>query len=107
MPGYRSLTRREPPGRPVRTGDRIAPHGRPALAWATGSPPGRPDHHRHEAAVSLASMGVLNHGAEDDRRLLLVLAHPDDEAIGTGATMAKYAAEGAHVALDRKSTRLN
>ena len=26
-------------------------------------------------------------------------AHPDDESIGTGATMAKYAAEGAHVTL--------
>jgi N-acetyl-1-D-myo-inositol-2-amino-2-deoxy-alpha-D-glucopyranoside deacetylase len=35
----------------------------------------------------------------DARRLLLVHAHPDDESIGTGATMAKYAAEGAHVAL--------
>ena len=35
----------------------------------------------------------------DDRRLLLVHAHPDDESIGTGATMAKYVAEGAHVAL--------
>ncbi|GII93127.1 N-acetyl-1-D-myo-inositol-2-amino-2-deoxy-alpha-D-glucopyranoside deacetylase [Sinosporangium siamense] len=35
----------------------------------------------------------------NDRRLLLVHAHPDDEAIGTGATMAKYAAEGAHVTL--------
>lgn len=34
-----------------------------------------------------------------DRRLLLVHAHPDDEAIGTGATMAKYAAEGALVTL--------
>jgi N-acetyl-1-D-myo-inositol-2-amino-2-deoxy-alpha-D-glucopyranoside deacetylase len=33
------------------------------------------------------------------RRLLLVHAHPDDEAIGTGATMAKYSAEGAHVTL--------
>lgn len=33
------------------------------------------------------------------RRMLLVHAHPDDETIGTGATMAKYAAEGAHVAL--------
>jgi N-acetyl-1-D-myo-inositol-2-amino-2-deoxy-alpha-D-glucopyranoside deacetylase len=33
------------------------------------------------------------------RRLLLVHAHPDDESIVTGATMAKYAAEGAHVAL--------
>jgi N-acetyl-1-D-myo-inositol-2-amino-2-deoxy-alpha-D-glucopyranoside deacetylase len=34
-----------------------------------------------------------------DRRLLLVHAHPDDETLGNGATMAKYAAEGAHVTL--------
>jgi N-acetyl-1-D-myo-inositol-2-amino-2-deoxy-alpha-D-glucopyranoside deacetylase len=34
-----------------------------------------------------------------DRRLLLVHAHPDDESIATGVTMAKYAAEGAHVTL--------
>jgi N-acetyl-1-D-myo-inositol-2-amino-2-deoxy-alpha-D-glucopyranoside deacetylase len=33
------------------------------------------------------------------RRLLLVHAHPDDETIGTGATMAKYVAEGAQVTL--------
>jgi N-acetyl-1-D-myo-inositol-2-amino-2-deoxy-alpha-D-glucopyranoside deacetylase len=34
-----------------------------------------------------------------DRRILLVHAHPDDETIGNGATMAKYAAAGVHVAL--------
>jgi N-acetyl-1-D-myo-inositol-2-amino-2-deoxy-alpha-D-glucopyranoside deacetylase len=34
-----------------------------------------------------------------DRRLLLVHAHPDDESINNGATMARYAAEGAHVTL--------
>ncbi len=34
-----------------------------------------------------------------DRRLLLVHAHPDDETIGTGATMARYAAEGTQVTL--------
>jgi N-acetyl-1-D-myo-inositol-2-amino-2-deoxy-alpha-D-glucopyranoside deacetylase len=34
-----------------------------------------------------------------DRSILLVHAHPDDEAIGTGATMAKYAADGVHVTL--------
>ncbi|WP_406414178.1 N-acetyl-1-D-myo-inositol-2-amino-2-deoxy-alpha-D-glucopyranoside deacetylase [Streptomyces sp. NBC_01614] len=34
-----------------------------------------------------------------DRRLLLVHAHPDDESINNGATMAKYAAEGARVTL--------
>ena len=33
------------------------------------------------------------------RRLLLVHAHPDDETIGTGATMAKYAAEHVRVTL--------
>ncbi|MGI5203973.1 N-acetyl-1-D-myo-inositol-2-amino-2-deoxy-alpha-D-glucopyranoside deacetylase [Spirillospora sp. CA-108201] len=32
-------------------------------------------------------------------RILFVHAHPDDESIGTGASMAKYAAEGAHVCL--------
>jgi len=31
--------------------------------------------------------------------VLFVHAHPDDEVISTGATMAKYAAEGAHVTL--------
>lgn len=35
----------------------------------------------------------------DSRRILLVHAHPDDETIGTGATMARYAAEGAQVTL--------
>lgn len=34
-----------------------------------------------------------------DRRLLLVHAHPDDESIASGATMAKYVSEGAHVTL--------
>lgn len=34
-----------------------------------------------------------------DQRILLVHAHPDDESIETGATMAKYAAEGAYVCL--------
>ncbi|MFE7133186.1 N-acetyl-1-D-myo-inositol-2-amino-2-deoxy-alpha-D-glucopyranoside deacetylase [Streptomyces sp. NPDC057638] len=33
------------------------------------------------------------------RRLLLVHAHPDDESINNGATMAKYAASGAQVTL--------
>jgi N-acetyl-1-D-myo-inositol-2-amino-2-deoxy-alpha-D-glucopyranoside deacetylase len=34
-----------------------------------------------------------------DQRLLLVHAHPDDESIGQGATMAKYVAEGRGVTL--------
>lgn len=35
----------------------------------------------------------------ENRRLLLVHAHPDDETITTGGTMARYVAEGAQVAL--------
>jgi N-acetyl-1-D-myo-inositol-2-amino-2-deoxy-alpha-D-glucopyranoside deacetylase len=35
----------------------------------------------------------------DDRRLLLVHAHPDDETINNGATMARYVAEGVQVTL--------
>jgi N-acetyl-1-D-myo-inositol-2-amino-2-deoxy-alpha-D-glucopyranoside deacetylase len=35
----------------------------------------------------------------DDRRLLLVHAHPDDESSSTGATIARYCAEGAQVTL--------
>lgn len=34
-----------------------------------------------------------------DQRLLLVHAHPDDESIGQGATMARYVAEGRDVTL--------
>src|SRR6185436_13152798 len=34
-----------------------------------------------------------------DQRLLLVHAHPDDETIGQGATMAKYVARGTQVTL--------
>ncbi|MGY1634699.1 N-acetyl-1-D-myo-inositol-2-amino-2-deoxy-alpha-D-glucopyranoside deacetylase [Geodermatophilus sp. SYSU D01186] len=34
-----------------------------------------------------------------DRRMLLVHAHPDDETINNGATMARYAAEGVDVTL--------
>lgn len=37
--------------------------------------------------------------APPNRRLLLVHAHPDDETIGSGATMAKYVASGAQVTL--------
>ena len=35
----------------------------------------------------------------DDPTLLAVFAHPDDEAFGTGGTLAKYAAEGFQVYL--------
>src|SRR3954447_8282250 len=34
-----------------------------------------------------------------ERRLLLVHAHPDDETINNGVTMARYVAEGTHVTL--------
>ncbi len=41
----------------------------------------------------------MHRGAGGRHGLLLVHAHPDDESIGTGATMAKYAAEGVPVTL--------
>jgi len=49
-------------------------------------------------------MGSADGAADADgpgsaRRLLLVHAHPDDESIYTGATMARYAAAGARVTL--------
>src|ERR1700740_3333988 len=34
-----------------------------------------------------------------DRRLMAVLAHPDDESLGVGATLAKYASDGVEVFL--------
>src|SRR5689334_20241336 len=34
-----------------------------------------------------------------DRRLMAVLAHPDDESLGVGGTLAKYASEGVDVFL--------
>ena len=34
-----------------------------------------------------------------EHRILLVHAHPDDECIGTGATMARYVDEGVGVTL--------
>ena len=34
-----------------------------------------------------------------EKRLLLVHAHPDDETINNGVTMAKYVADGALVTL--------
>ena len=36
---------------------------------------------------------------QPQQRLLLVHAHPDDETIGTGATMALYASQGRGVTL--------
>src|SRR5882757_1289683 len=67
------------PVRPARLSDRP----RPAPAAAAGRAPRR-----------VGSMTEL-----PDRRLLLVHAHPDDESINNGATMARYAAEGAQVTL--------
>ncbi len=43
--------------------------------------------------------GDITADAKAGRRILFVHAHPDDESIGTGATMARYAAAGAHVTL--------
>jgi N-acetyl-1-D-myo-inositol-2-amino-2-deoxy-alpha-D-glucopyranoside deacetylase len=50
-------------------------------------------------AVDEAAEAVDITPLDRSRRLLLVHAHPDDETIGTGATMARYAAEGVLVTL--------
>jgi N-acetyl-1-D-myo-inositol-2-amino-2-deoxy-alpha-D-glucopyranoside deacetylase len=44
-------------------------------------------------------MSLLGADPGPTNRILFVHAHPDDESIGTGATMAKYAAAGAQVTL--------
>src|SRR5215469_9698239 len=53
----------------------------------------------YAAIWSAASLSFVHPGAGGQHGLLLVHAHPDDESIGTGATMAKYAAEGVPVTL--------
>jgi N-acetyl-1-D-myo-inositol-2-amino-2-deoxy-alpha-D-glucopyranoside deacetylase len=52
-----------------------------------------------EGAVEAVAPDLEIAALDVPRRLLLVHAHPDDETIGTGATMARYAAEGAAVTL--------
>ncbi len=52
-----------------------------------------------ETAVEEMALDVDMAPLDVPRRLLLVHAHPDDETIGTGATMAKYAAAGTAVTL--------
>ncbi|HET9649796.1 MAG TPA: N-acetyl-1-D-myo-inositol-2-amino-2-deoxy-alpha-D-glucopyranoside deacetylase [Microlunatus sp.] len=48
--------------------------------------------------MSEASSSVAEQG-EYDRRLMLVHAHPDDECLNNGATMARYVDDGAQVTL--------
>ena len=52
-----------------------------------------------ETAVEQAAEQVDMAPLDVPRRMLLVHAHPDDETIGTGATMARYAAQGVAVTL--------
>ena len=42
---------------------------------------------------------MIEHGSRRSLRLLAVLAHPDDESLGVGGTLAKYAADGIEVFL--------
>ena len=74
------------------------------------SPAPQPGAQTPEQAVLDEAAGIVETAAETGeeqsmdrldvpRRLLAVHAHPDDETIGNGVTMARYAAEGAHVTL--------
>lgn len=54
---------------------------------------------RSRDAAGPASAGPGSFDGVSAHRLLLVHAHPDDESIVSGSTMAKYAAEGAQVTL--------
>ena len=55
--------------------------------------------HAAAAAVEPLAQQVEMTPLDFPRRVLFVHAHPDDETIATGATMAKYAADGALVTL--------
>jgi len=81
------------------------PDGPPADGpGATGRPPSSAeDEVLQEAASVLEEVQpeaeTVMRALDSDRRLLLVHAHPDDETIGNGATMALYAADGVQVTL--------
>jgi N-acetyl-1-D-myo-inositol-2-amino-2-deoxy-alpha-D-glucopyranoside deacetylase len=49
--------------------------------------------------MGIRTAAGVQYAGRVERSLLLVHAHPDDESIFTGATMARYAAEGARVTL--------
>ena len=51
-----------------------------------------------ERGLSPADLAAMD-SLDNPRRLLLVHAHPDDETINSGATVARYTAVGAHVTL--------
>lgn len=90
-----------------------SPYGTPddsdprLLAMTTLEPAGPPETNEHailaEAAAVLEETEPTAVAAMDNldvpRRLLLVHAHPDDETINNGVTMAKYVAEGCLVTL--------
>ena len=57
------------------------------------------ENHQEEPHGANASSGAATVGKGVERRLLAVLAHPDDETFGCGGLLAKYASEGTRVAL--------
>ncbi len=52
-----------------------------------------------QAGCLLRHRGMEDEVAPEWRRLLAVLAHPDDESFAIGGTLARYAAAGVHVGL--------
>src|SRR5262245_2748884 len=92
-----SALRRRPRPTPGRrpTGPRQRARWRPTRSSRGRRSAARPDAVRFDAV----SDERPHEGQVPSRRLLVVHAHPDDETIGTGATMARYVAEGAGVTL--------
>ena len=76
----------------------------PGGPGATGRPPSSVEDAVLQEAETVLEQAqpeaeAVMRALDSDRRLLLVHAHPDDETIGNGATMAKYVAEGVQVTL--------
>jgi N-acetyl-1-D-myo-inositol-2-amino-2-deoxy-alpha-D-glucopyranoside deacetylase len=85
---------------PERPGNATRIAADPSIDWVIGADPRQipgawPG--RFEPAIRMRTVALMSRAAQPS--VLFVHAHPDDETIGTGATMARYVAEGVRVTL--------